>query len=75
MPSRMEFCCVACGSKNLCFGYIGTATNAFVPSGVFTVHGYRTRSYVCLDCGHISQYLPKDKLDKLKEKFRDRLAG
>lgn len=73
MHSKREFNCVACGSKSLCFGYIGTASNVFVPSGVFTVHGYRTRSYVCFDCGHVSQFLPKDKLDKLRDKFRDRL--
>ena len=67
----LESRCVACGSTHLCFGYIGTSSNAFVPSGVFTLHGYRTRSYVCLDCGHVSQYLPKDKIDKLKEKLSD----
>jgi len=74
MPLGLEACCVACGSKNLCFGTLGTsASNVFIPSGIFTVHGYKTRSYTCLDCGYVNQYLPKDRLDKLKEKLRDRL--
>jgi hypothetical protein len=61
--------CVSCGSTELCFGYLGTAANVFVPTGVFTLHGFKTRSYVCLKCGQMGQYIPKDKLEKLKEKL------
>ncbi len=65
----VSFKCLNCGSTELCFGYLGTTSNVFVPTGVFTVHGYRTRSYVCLKCGYMGNYLPKDKLEKLREKF------
>lgn len=64
--------CVACGGKELCFGYLGSTATTFVPSGIFTIHGYRIRSYVCLNCGFIGQYIPKDKLDNLREKFKER---
>jgi len=73
MAEQVQFKCIACGSADLCFGYQGTAANVFVPTGTFTLHGYRSRSYVCLKCGHMSQYIPKDKLEKLKEKFKARL--
>jgi DNA-directed RNA polymerase subunit RPC12/RpoP len=73
MAEQVQFKCIACGSTELCFGYQGTAANVFVPTGTFTVHGYRSRSYVCLKCGHMSDYIPKDKLEKLKEKFKARL--
>ena len=71
MAGLDDFNCVACGGKNLCYGYIGMGgvTNVFVPSGVFRVSGFRTRSYVCMNCGYIGQYLPKSKLDKLKTHF------
>ncbi len=69
MANEEGFHCPACGNKDICFGYFGTAANTFVPSGVFTVGGFRTRAYVCLQCGTISQYIPVDKLEKLKEKF------
>jgi hypothetical protein len=65
-----QFKCLACGSKELCFGYLGTAANVFVPTGVFTIHGYRTRSYVCLKCGNLGHFISKDKLEKLKDKLR-----
>lgn len=73
MAEQVQFKCIACGSTDLCFGYQGTAANVFVPTGTFTLHGYRSRSYVCLRCGNMSQYIPKDKLEKLKEKFKARL--
>lgn len=66
------FKCMVCGSTELCFGYFGTAANVFVPTGVFTLHGYRSRAYVCLKCGHLGQFIPKDKLEKLREKFKAR---
>ena len=72
MGSIATFQCVACGGKELCFGYLGSAATTFVPSGMFTIHGYRFRSYVCLNCGSIGQYIPKDKLDNLREKFKER---
>lgn len=72
MKFNRELTCVSCGSKNLCYGYTGTTTNIFVPSGTFVVHGYRTRSYVCLGCGHIGQYIPGSKLERLKQKFSSR---
>ncbi|MCP5102398.1 MAG: hypothetical protein GY950_03415 [bacterium] len=65
-----RFKCVACGSTELCFGYQGTAANVFVPTGTFTLHGYRSRAFVCLKCGQMGHYIPKDKLKKLNEKFR-----
>ena len=43
-----------------------------MPSGIFTIHGYRIRSYVCLNWGSIGQYISKDKLDNLREKFKER---
>jgi hypothetical protein len=70
MPTD-HFKCLACGSTDLCFGYQGTAANVFVPSGVFTFHGYKTRSYVCLRCGQMGHFMAKDKLDKLREKIKD----
>jgi hypothetical protein len=66
---NITFNCMSCGSTDLCFGYLGNAANTFVPTGVFTVHGFRSRSYVCLKCGYMGHYLPKDKLEKLREKF------
>jgi len=65
-----KFKCLACGSTDLCFGYQGTATNVFVPSGVFTFHGFKTRSYVCLRCGHMGHFMAKDKLEKLRAKLK-----
>lgn len=73
MAEQVHFKCSACEGTELCFGYQGTAANVFVPTGTFTLHGYRSRSYVCLKCGHMSHYIPKDKLEKLKEKFKARL--
>ena len=70
MSPGYELKCLHCGGTELCFGYQGTAANVFVPSGTFTFHGYRTRSYVCLKCGQMGQFLTKEKLDKLKDKFR-----
>jgi hypothetical protein len=65
-----KFKCLACGSTDLCFGYQGTAANVFVPSGVFTFHGFKTRSYVCLRCGHMGHFMAKDKLEKLRAKLK-----
>jgi len=65
-----KFKCLSCGSTDLCFGYQGTATNVFVPTGVFTIHGYKTRSYVCLRCGQMGHFMAKDKLEKLRAKLK-----
>jgi hypothetical protein len=72
MTTPRKITCVACKGGNICFGYVGTASNTFVPSGIFSVGGYRIRSYVCLECGHMGQYLPEDKINKLKEKLKNR---
>ncbi len=64
--------CVACGGKEVCFGYLGAGGSTFVPSGVFTMAGYRTRAYVCLHCGAIHEYLPPDKLEALRHKLAER---
>jgi hypothetical protein len=69
MTKSQGFGCAICGGKEVCFGYLGTAGTNFVPSGTFTISGFRIRSYVCLNCGHIWQYLPQDKVEKLREKF------
>ncbi len=69
-----SFTCVACGGKDICFGYLGNTANAFVPSGMFTISGFRIRSYVCMNCGYLGQYIPKDKVQKLKERFQERLG-
>lgn len=66
------FKCTACGGTDLCFGNLGTGTNSFIPSGVFTVYGFRIRSFVCLKCGHVQNYIPKDKLQRLRQRFRTR---
>jgi hypothetical protein len=62
--------CSACGGSDIVFGYLGGTSNIFVPSGVFTMNGFRTRTFVCLKCGHVNQYLSKLKLEKLREKFK-----
>jgi hypothetical protein len=67
--------CVACGGKEICFGYLGNTPSVFVPSGIFTISGFRIRSYVCLNCGYLGHYIPKDKLQKLKERFVERLGS
>lgn len=65
-------CCTACGSQRLVFGYNGNASNVFVPSSVFVIYGFRVRSYVCLDCGHVGQFISKEKLEKLKARVGER---
>jgi DNA-directed RNA polymerase subunit RPC12/RpoP len=65
-----KYKCLACGSTDLCFGYQGTAANVFVPSGVFTFHGFKTRTYVCLRCGQMGHFMAKDKLEKLRAKLK-----
>jgi hypothetical protein len=67
--------CVACGGEHLCFGYIGPVKNVFIPSGLFTIAGFRIRSFVCLDCGHVSQYMSAETVKKLKNKFRTELGA
>jgi len=67
-----EHRCVACGGSEVCFGYLGTGGQSFIPSGIFTMAGYSTRAYVCLHCGFVHQYLPPDKLASLKNKLTDR---
>jgi hypothetical protein len=74
MAGIKGFSCVQCGCTELCYGYLGLSGRTFVPSGIFTAHGIRTRSYVCLHCGYIGQYIPKDNLEKLKEKFKSQLG-
>ncbi len=71
MTDSRPLVCPLCGASELCFGYIGNSSNVFVPSGVFTIHGFRTRSFACLSCGHVSQFVPRDKLEKLREKFHE----
>jgi len=73
MLSEIDPSCISCGSKELCFGYLSGGVNIFVPSNLFTVYGFKTRSYVCLNCGFITQYIPKDKLNKLKQKMGEKL--
>ncbi len=63
--------CAKCSSQTVCYGYMGSGGSVFVPSGVFTVNGYRLRSFVCLNCGFVESYVPKYKLEKLKEKLED----
>jgi DNA-directed RNA polymerase subunit RPC12/RpoP len=67
-----EFKCTLCGSTDQCFGYLATPANVFIPTGIFTFHGFKSRSYVCLKCGHITNYIPPDKLARLREKFINR---
>ena len=64
--------CVACGSKKIIFGYLGTSANSFVPVNIFTIYGYRTRAFVCQDCGYVSQFLSKEKLEKLNRRVGER---
>jgi hypothetical protein len=67
-----KFKCMQCGGTDLCFGYQGTSSNVFVPSGMFTIHGYKIRAYVCLYCGTVSQYIPMSRMQKLKDKLKSR---
>ena len=64
--------CTACGSERVVFGYTGNASNTFVPSNIFVVYGFRTRSYVCLDCGHVSNFISREKIEKLKARLGER---
>ena len=76
MKDISNFSCVACGGKNLCFGYlgIGGVSNVFIPSGVFSVSGSKTRSYVCLNCGYIGQFIPQSKLEKMRDRFMEEVG-
>ncbi|MCP4152309.1 MAG: hypothetical protein GY757_31520 [bacterium] len=69
MALKDELKCTLCESTEICFGYLGSAANVFVPTGTFTIHGYRTRAYVCLNCGHLGHYISMDKLEKLRNKL------
>lgn len=73
MQNISKLCCVACGGENLCFGYLGIkgVSNVFIPSGVFSVSGSKTRSYVCLNCGYVNQYMPENKLERLRGRFKE----
>ena len=73
MQNIDKFSCVACGGENLCFGYlgIGGVSNVFIPSGVFSVSGSKTRSFVCLNCGYVGQYIPQNKLDRMRNRFKE----
>ncbi len=74
LSESQSFKCLHCGSAELCFGYQGTSTNVFVPSGTFTFHGYKTRAYVCLKCGVMGHYIPKNSLLKMKDKLSSRFT-
>ncbi len=65
--------CLACGSTELGFGNLATPANVFIPTGMFTVYGFKSRAYVCLKCGTIGHYLPKDTVEKLKDKLSSSL--
>jgi len=65
-------CCTACGSQRLVFGYTGNASNAFVPKNIFVVYGFRVRAFVCLDCGHVGQFISREKLNKLRSRVGER---
>ncbi len=69
MAAQMDYKCLVCGGTDLCFGYVGTPANVFVPTGTFTFHGFKTRSYVCLKCGNVGHFMSKDRLQKLRERF------
>jgi len=69
MDQNRPYTCLSCGSNKLVFGYMGGAANVFVPSGIFTMNGFKTRSYTCLDCGQIGHFLPMDKLVRLRERY------
>ncbi|MCP4213099.1 MAG: hypothetical protein GY765_00515 [bacterium] len=69
MSPISNFKCLHCGSTEMCFGYQGAAANVFVPNGLFTIHGYKTRAYICLDCGVMGHYMPKDKLERMKQRL------
>lgn len=71
MDEKILHKCLACDSADLIFGYLGGTASVFVPSGVFTMYGFKTRTFVCLKCGQVNQYLSKSKLAKLREKFRN----
>lgn len=71
MDIVQQFACIACGGTELCFGELGKPSNIFIPSGVFTIYGFRTRSYVCLSCGHVNTYVPREKVERLKRKFKE----
>jgi len=71
MNEEITHKCLACGSTEIVFGYLGGTASVFVPSGVFTMYGYKTRTFVCLKCGQVNQYLSKSKLMKLKEKYQN----
>lgn len=69
MDEKRNYVCQACKSSKLIFGYLGGAANVFVPSGIFTMNGFKTRTFVCLECGQLGQFISTDKLVKLREKF------
>ncbi len=69
MDQNRPYACLACGSTRLVFGYLGGGANIFIPSGIFTMNGFKTRAYVCMDCGQLGQFLTNEKLAKLREKY------
>ena len=71
MDKKKVHKCLACESTNIVFGYLGGTASVFVPSGVFTMYGFKTRTFVCLNCGQVNQYLSKSRLNRLKEKFKN----
>ncbi len=69
MDQNRHYTCLACGSSRLVFGYLSGGGSIFVPSGIFTMNGFRTRTYVCMDCGQLGHFLSMQKLVKLREKY------
>lgn len=69
MDQNRPYSCLACGSSRLVFGYLSGGASLFVPSGIFTMNGFKTRTYVCLDCGQLGHFLSQERLTKLREKY------
>ena len=69
MDKNRPYSCLACGSTRLVFGYLSGGGSIFVPSGIFTMNGFRTRTYVCMDCGQVGHFLTLEKVAKLRDKY------
>ncbi len=72
MSKQTDLKCPSCGNTELCFGYFGNTTNVFVPTGIFTLHGYKTRSYLCIQCGHLGQFMTQDRVRKIRDRLKSR---
>ena len=62
--SDKEKQCPACGT-----GQSGMHRHTFVSEGKIISMGYDVEAFACLDCGHISFYLPPFELKELKIKL------